>query len=129
MSRDLPSDEAILSVLLFVSFLSVRMINIFTRTQSKVFSILSSDSEMTNLSSLFEIILHGVSFPSIQPAGAMISCLPLLMKPNDIADAKRRFDAMNDLRCRQIQNSVIERAIVAFVDCCVIHKDNSLRNL
>lgn len=84
---------------------------------------------MTNLSSLFEIILHGVSFPSIQPAGAMISCLPLLMKPNDIADAKRRFDAMNDLRCRQIQNSVIERAIVAFVDCCVIHKDNSLRNL
>lgn len=97
MSRDLPSDEAILSVRLFVSFLSVRMINIFTRTQSKVFSILSSDSEMTNLSSLFEIILHGVTFPSIQPAGAMISCLPLLMKPNDIADAKRRFDAMNDL--------------------------------
>lgn len=97
MSRDFPSYEAVLSVFLKVSCLSVRMINIFTRTQSKVFSILSSDSEMASLSSLFEILLHGVAFPSIQPAGAMISCLPLLMKPNDIADAKRRFDAMNDL--------------------------------
>ena len=80
-----------------MSLLSVRMVNSFTRTQSKVFSILCSDSEIALLSSLFEIILHGVTFPSIQPAGAMISCLPLLMKPNDIADAKRRFDAMNDL--------------------------------
>ena len=92
VSRDFQLDETVLPVnshCIFLLFVC-RMVSIFIRTQSKVFSIICSDSEVALLSSLFDIILRGITFPAIQSAGTMISCLPLLMKLNDTLELKRQ---------------------------------------
>ena len=87
------------------------VIDSFVRNQFKQFFPVRSDEEMNLLSMLLDIVLNGVVFPSIQSAGSMISCLPLLMQPNDIIDQKQRV----------LQNDVIIRAIDSFVKCYVTH--------